>query len=107
MGACWTHEGSAYTTKDTTKIPYYPSRGLGKQFEMFKRECSVPTERTTSSHGPLGIKNTKGEPEAQKAPSLGQLGFPRRGRGIRIKAIRGEKIWRLRMRAKLQTGCVI
>ena len=77
------------------------------QFEMLKRDGYVPTERMTSSHGPLGIKNTKDEHEAQKAPSRGQLGFPRRGRGIRIKAIRGEKIWRLRMRAKLQTGCVI
>ena len=74
---------------------------------MLKSDGSVLTERMTSSYGPLGIQNTKDEPEAQKAPSRGQLGFPRRGRDIPIKAIRGERKGRLKKHAKLQTGCVI
>ena len=64
-----------------------------------KRVGSVPIERRTSSHAALGMMNTKDEHEAHQAPSRGNLGFPRTGRNIPIKAIRGERKGRLKKHA--------
>ena len=106
MGARWTRKGNAYITSDTKKIPYR-YRLLEMQSRMLKRDGSIPIERMTSSHAPLGIKNTRDGYEAQKAPSRGRLGFPRRGRDIPIKAIRGERKRRLMMHALLKISFIV
>ena len=90
MGACWTKKERQYITKDT-KITPYPSSIFDVQYKMLKRECRFPIERTTSSHAPLGIRNTKGEHEAYQAPRSGFLCSPRKGRDFLIEAIRGER----------------
>ena len=54
---------------------------------MLKSDGSVPIERMTSLHAPLGIKNTKDEHEAPQAPSRGHMGFPRKGKKFLIEVI--------------------
>ena len=90
--------------KDNPLLPIEDIRNAVKDVEEGR---SVPIERRTSSHAPLGMKNTKDEHEAQKAPSHGQLGFPRTGRSIPIEVIRGERKGRQWKHALLQTGYVI
>ena len=58
---------------------------------MLKRDGSVPIERMTSLHTPLGIKNTKDEHEAPQAPSRGHMGFPWKGKYFPIKVRRKER----------------
>ena len=105
-GARWTRKGTAYITSDTNKIPY-PSRLLEMQSGMLERDGSSPTERMTSSHVPWEMQNTQDGYEPQKAPSHGRLGFPRTGRDIPIKAIRGERKRRLMMHTLLKTSFVV
>ena len=107
MGARWTQKGSAYITDDTKIIPYYPSKKLEMHSRMLKRDGSFPIERMTSSHAPLGIRNTTDGYEAYLAPSPRQLRFPSTGRNFLIEAIRGERKGRQWKHALLQTGCVI
>jgi hypothetical protein len=102
MGARWTRKGTAYITSDTKEIPY-PSRLLEMQSGMLERDGSSPTERMTSSHGPWEMQNTQDGYEPQQARSHGRLGFPRTGRDIPIKAIRGERRRRLMRNALLKT----
>jgi hypothetical protein len=59
--------------------------------QMLKRGGSIPTERRTSSHAPLGILNTQDEHEPHQAPNRGKLGFLPKRRNISIEAIRGKK----------------
>ena len=73
---------------------------------MLKRDGSFPIERTTSSHAPLGIKNTKDEHEAQKAPNRRNLVSLPTGRNIPIEAIRGERKGRQLKELIRQTGCI-
>ena len=42
---------------------------------MLKRDGSFMIERTTSSHAPLGMMNTKGEHEAYQDPPPWMLAF--------------------------------
>lgn len=84
-----------------------PIEDLDVEYRMLKRDGSFPIERTTSSHAPLGIRNTKGEHEAYQAPRRGCLHFPRKGRDFSIEAMREERKRRHAIKQLRQTGCII
>jgi hypothetical protein len=58
---------------------------------MLKRGGSIPKERRTSSHAPLGMMNSQDEHRPHQAPNRGKSGFPSKGRNFSIEAIREER----------------
>jgi hypothetical protein len=92
MGARWTHKGYAYIHKDIRKT-HFPSKPLEMLQRKLKRGSSVPKERRTSSHAPLGILNTQDEHEPYQVASRGVLGFLQKRRNIPIEAVRGKRMW--------------
>jgi hypothetical protein len=90
MEASSTRKGSLYIQKNMTKSSF-PLMPLEAQQRMLKRGGSIPKERRTSSHAPLGMMNTQDEHEPQQAPNCGNLGFPSKERNFPIEAIREER----------------
>jgi hypothetical protein len=91
-------EGKCVYTKkhDEDPLPLMP---LEAHQRMLKREGSIPKERRTSSHAPLGMMNTQDEHEPHQAPNRGNSGFPWKGRNFPIEAVREERKGR-------QTACL-
>jgi hypothetical protein len=57
-----------YTKKSMTKTPF-PLMPLEAQQRMLKRGGSIPKERRTSSHAPLGMMNTQDKHEPHQVPN--------------------------------------
>jgi hypothetical protein len=98
MEGSWTQKGSVYIQKSMTKTPF-PLMPLETHQRMLKREGSIPKERKTSSHAPLGMMNTQDEHEPHQAPNHGNSGFSWKGRNFPIEAVREERKGR-------QTACL-
>jgi hypothetical protein len=79
-----------YTKKNMMKTPF-PFLPLEAQQRMLKRGGSIPKERRTSSHAPLGMMNTQEEHEPHQAPNRGKSGFPSNGRNFLIETVREER----------------
>jgi hypothetical protein len=58
---------------------------------MLKRGGSIPKERRTSSHAPLGMMNTQDGHEPHQALNHGNSGFPSERRKFSIEAVREER----------------
>jgi hypothetical protein len=83
-------EGKCVYTKSMKKTPF-PLMPLEAHQRMLKREGSIPKERRTSSHVPLGMMNIQDEHEPHQAPNRGNSGFPWKGRNFPIEAVREER----------------
>jgi hypothetical protein len=76
--------------KNMMKTPF-PLMPLEAQQRMLKRGGSIPKERRTSSHAPLGMMKTHDKHEPHQAPNRGNSGFPSKGRNFPIEAIKEER----------------
>jgi hypothetical protein len=98
MEGSWTQKESVYIEKSMTKTPF-PLMPLEAHHRMLKRGGSIPKERRTSSHVPLGMMNTQDEHEPHQAPNRVNSGFPWKGRNFLIETVREERKGR-------QTACL-
>jgi hypothetical protein len=73
-----------------TKTPF-PLMPLEAHQRMLKRGGSIPKERRTSSHMPLGMMNIQDEHEPHQFLNRGNSGFLSKGRNFLIEAVREER----------------